>query len=51
MLLIFVGGVMNLWWLTALTVFVVVEKVMVGWRRGTWVAGVVLVAVGVWILG
>jgi len=35
MLLLFVGGVMNLWWLSALTIFVVIEKA----SPMAWVAG------------
>jgi len=34
MLLLFVGGVMNLWWISALTIFVVMEKLTLG--RKTW---------------
>jgi predicted metal-binding membrane protein len=50
MLLLFVGGVMNLWWLTALTIFVVLEKVTAHWSQGTRLTGVLLLAAGVWIL-
>jgi predicted metal-binding membrane protein len=50
MLLLFVGGVMNLWWLCALTIFVAVEKLTGRWRQGARVSGVLLVAAGVWIL-
>ena len=50
MLLLFVGGVMNLWWIFALTIFVVVEKIMPNWRRGTRLTGMLLLAVGIWIL-
>jgi predicted metal-binding membrane protein len=50
MLLLFVGGVMNLWWLSALTIFVVVEKLTSRWSQGTRLSGVLLLAAGVWIL-
>ena len=50
MLLLFVGGVMNLWWLSALTIFVALEKLTPLWRRGTRLSGVLLLAAGVWIL-
>jgi predicted metal-binding membrane protein len=50
MLLLFVGGVMNLWWLTALTIFVVLEKLTAHWSQGTRLTGVLLLAAGVWIL-
>jgi predicted metal-binding membrane protein len=50
MLLLFVGGVMNLWWLCALTVFVVLEKLTGRWSHGTLLSGVLLLAAGVWML-
>jgi predicted metal-binding membrane protein len=50
MLLLFVGGVMNLWWLSALTIFVVLEKLTTHWSQGTRLSGVLLLAAGVWIL-
>jgi hypothetical protein len=43
-------GVMNLWWLSALTVFVVLEKLTSCWSQGTRLSGVLLLAAGVWIL-
>ena len=48
--LLFVGGVMNLAWVAAITVFVVAEKLM---PRGEWVAragGVAMIAAGVYVL-
>ena len=48
--LLFVGGVMNLAWVAAITVFVVAEKLM---PRGEWVAragGVAMIAAGVYLL-
>ena len=50
MLLLFVGGVMNLFWLSVLTIFVLLEKLTLYWRRSTRLFGVLLLAAGVWIL-
>jgi len=50
MLLLFVGGVMNLWWLSVLTIFVALEKLTAHWIQGSRLSGVLLVAAGVWIL-
>jgi predicted metal-binding membrane protein len=50
MLLLFVGGVMNLVWIVGLAIFVLVEKVA---PRGDWVAkvsGVAMMGAGVWLL-
>ena len=50
MALLFVGGVMNLLWVAALTVFVVVEKLLPG---GIWimrVTGVLLAAYGLYVI-
>ena len=50
MLLLFVVGVMNLLWIAALAVLVLIEKVLPG---GEWVArlgGIVFLAWGVWLL-
>ena len=47
--LLFVGGVMNLAWVAAITVFVVAEKLL---PRGEWVAragGVAMVAAGIYL--
>jgi predicted metal-binding membrane protein len=50
MLLLFVGGVMNLWWLTVLTIFVVLEKLTGRWSQSTRLSGVLLLVAGIWIL-
>jgi predicted metal-binding membrane protein len=50
MLLLFVGGVMNLWWLSLLTIFVVIEKLTPSRSQDTRLSGVLLLAAGVWIL-
>jgi predicted metal-binding membrane protein len=50
MTLLFIAGVMNLWWIAILAVFVLLEKVV---PRGMWVgraAGVLLVIWGVWMI-
>lgn len=49
MLLLFVAGVMNVWWIAILTVLVLIEKVA---RRGLWIgklAGIVFGGWGVWL--
>jgi predicted metal-binding membrane protein len=50
MALLFVGGVMNLLWIAALTIFVLLEKVIPAGRVIARVAGGVLVAGGGWLL-
>jgi predicted metal-binding membrane protein len=50
MLLLFVGGVMNLWWLAGLTIFVVLEKLTAPWSQCSRLTGVLLLSAGVWIL-
>jgi predicted metal-binding membrane protein len=50
MLLLFVGGVMNLWWTVALTVFACMEKAGALDRRGARITGLCLVAAGIWYL-
>jgi len=50
MALLFVAGVMNLWWIAAISVLVLLEKIA---RQGIWigkVAGVLLIVWGVWML-
>jgi len=48
MLLLFVGGVMNLAWIAVLTTFVLVERIVAKGRTVSWVAGTFLV---LWGLG
>ncbi len=50
MLLLFVGGVMNLWWIAALTVFVLVEKVAPFGVQGGKLSGALIFGAGVWSL-
>jgi len=47
--LLFVGGVMNLVWIAALTLFVLAEKAFVRGAWGSRVAGFALIAVGAWL--
>jgi predicted metal-binding membrane protein len=50
MLLLFVGGVMNLRWIALLTVFVLLEKVTpLGARGARWI-GLVPVGIGAWLM-
>jgi predicted metal-binding membrane protein len=50
MLLLFVGGVMNLWCIAALTIFVLLEKVAPLGVQGGRLSGVLLAALGLWSL-
>ena len=48
--LLFVAGVMNLWWVAAIAGFILVEKVTIA---GPWIAratGVLLIVWGAWML-
>jgi predicted metal-binding membrane protein len=48
MLLLFVGGVMNLWWIGLLTLFVLLEKVAPLGAKGGRLSGVLIIALGIW---
>lgn len=50
MALLFVGGVMNVFWIAAIAIFVLAEKVVPGGRLLSRVAGVALVMAGLWQL-
>ena len=50
MLLLFVGGVMNLWWIAALTVFVLLEKVAPFGAQGGRLSGLLIFGMGFWSL-
>jgi predicted metal-binding membrane protein len=50
MLLLFVGGVMNLTVIVALTAFVAFEKLALLGKHGARISGVLLIAFGVWLL-
>lgn len=48
MLLLFVGGVMNLVWIAAITIFVLLERLFPSWIRGGRLSGVLLIGTGLW---
>ena len=50
MRLLFVGGVMNLWWIAALTVFVLLEKVAPFGGAGGRLFGLPIILLGLWFL-
>jgi predicted metal-binding membrane protein len=50
MLLLFVGGVMNLWWIGALTALVLIEKLAPLGAQGGRLSGLLMVAMGLWNL-
>ena len=50
MLLLFVGGVMSLLWIGAITAFVLMEKLPPYRAQGGRLGGLALVLAGVWVL-
>jgi predicted metal-binding membrane protein len=48
MLLLFVGGVMNLWCIALLTVFVLLEKLAPLGAQGGRISGVLIIALAIW---
>lgn len=50
MLLLFVGGVMNLWWIGALTIFVLLEKLAPFGMQGGRLSGLLILALGIFYL-
>ena len=50
MAILFVGGVMNVLWIAAVTILVLLEKTVPGGRVTSRVSGVGLLAGGVWML-
>jgi len=48
--LLFFGGVMNLYWITGLAVFVLFEKIVPAGHWASYVSGVFLILWGIWIL-
>ncbi|MGA9776871.1 MAG: DUF2182 domain-containing protein [Limisphaerales bacterium] len=50
MLLLFVGGVMNLWWIGALTIFILLEKLAPLGAQGGRLSGLLMVVMGLWNL-
>jgi predicted metal-binding membrane protein len=45
--LLFLGGVMNLLWILAITLFVLAEKLLPPTLHGTWLSGVTMILIGV----
>ena len=50
MMLLFVGGVMNLWWIAALTIFVLLEKIAPLGAQGGRLSGWFIIAFGLFNL-
>jgi predicted metal-binding membrane protein len=50
MLLLFVGGIMNLLWIAGLTILIFVEKIVPAGRLVPRISGGLLGAAGVWLL-
>jgi predicted metal-binding membrane protein len=50
MLLLFVGGVMNLWWIGALTALILIEKLAPLGAQGGRLSGLLMVLLGLWNL-
>ena len=50
MILLFVAGVMNLTWVALISVFVLIEKVAPAPAVASRVTGVLLAAVGLWMM-
>jgi len=50
MVLLFVAGVMNLFWIAVITFFVLIEKAVPGGRIIAAASGVVIIAIGIWMV-
>ena len=50
MMLLFVGGVMNLWWIAGLTIFVLLEKAAPFGAQGGRLSGIPLMMLGLWFV-
>jgi len=50
MMLLFVGGIMNVLWIASLTILVLLEKVVPAGRVISRISGVLIGAAGVWLL-
>jgi predicted metal-binding membrane protein len=50
MALLFVGGVMNVLWIAAIAILVLIEKTTLAGRWIAWFGGAVFIAAGVWLL-
>jgi predicted metal-binding membrane protein len=50
MLLLFVGGIMNLVWIAGVAIFVLLEKLLPGGDRLARYSGGLIVMAGIWLL-
>jgi predicted metal-binding membrane protein len=50
MALLFAGGVMNVAWIAAIAIFVLIEKIVPAWRAIARLTGVALIVAGLWFL-
>ena len=50
MALLFVSGVMNLFWMGVITAYVLIEKMIPNGQKVSWAIGVVMIGWGVWML-
>lgn len=50
MILLFVAGVMNLIWIAVIAAYVLVEKLLPGGHKASWVVGVLMAGWGIWMI-
>jgi predicted metal-binding membrane protein len=50
MALLFVGGVMNVLWIAAITIFVFIERVAPARRAISWIGGLAFLIAGIWLI-
>ena len=50
MALLFVSGVMNLFWMGVITAYVLAEKVLPGGKKVSWAIGFVMIGWGIWMI-
>jgi predicted metal-binding membrane protein len=50
MALLFAGGVMNVAWIAAIAIFVLIEKIVPAGRAIAWLTEVALIVAGLWFL-
>ena len=48
MTLLFAGGVMNIFWIAGLMIFMLAEKIMPAGRMVSQIAGIAMIAGGIW---
>ena len=46
MALLFVGGIMNFWWIAAITAYIAIEKLAPGGKQVSWIMGGALIVCG-----